>query len=255
MKNRMGFIPSLFTVLNLFCGFMSLVNAEAENINQACLFIIYAGLFDIFDGILARFTGTSSRFGVELDSLADLVSFGVAPSFILYKVFFFTHDGFGIAMASLIMIFGALRLARFNAQLVGFEKNYFSGVPVPIPAITISSFFLFYYNKNFSPHISEIFIYCLAIILPLLMVSKFRYDTAPKFSKRDIKEHPVKFVIVLVSVILIAVTKGEGLFAFCLFYLSTGIFRGTKNQLRKIFFPKKVNSDQAEENLKFKSTN
>jgi phosphatidylserine synthase len=126
---------------------------------------------------------------------------------------------------------------------------------VPIPAITISSFFLFYYNKNFSPHISEIFIYCLAIILPLLMVSKFRYDTAPKFSKRDIKEHPVKFVIVLVSVILIAVTKGEGLFAFCLFYLSTGIFRGTKNQLRKIFFPKKVNSDQAEENLKFKSTN
>lgn len=251
----MGFIPSLFTVLNLFCGFMSIINAGAENINQACLFIIYAGLFDIFDGIVARFTGTSSRFGVELDSLADLVSFGVAPSFILYKAHFFTNEGFGIALASLIMIFSALRLARFNAQLVGFDKNYFTGVPVPIPAVTIASFFLFYYNKNFSVHVSEIFVYSLAIALPLLMVSKFRYDTAPKFSKRDIKEHSVKFVLVLLSVILIAVTKGEGLFAFCLFYISMGILRGIKNQFRKFFFSKKIIEHEAEENLKWKSSN
>ena len=255
MKNRMGFIPSLFTVLNLFCGFMSIISAEAENISQACLFIIYAGLFDAFDGVVARFTGTSSKFGVELDSLADLVSFGVAPSFILYKSYFFMHDGFGIALSSLIMIFGALRLARFNAQLVGFDKNYFFGVPVPIPAVTVSSFFLFYYNKNFSAYLSEAFIYVLAIALPILMVSKFRYDTLPKFSKRDAKEHPVKLTIVLLSVVLIAVTKGEGLFAFCLFYLSTGIFRGIKNQLRKFFFAKKVSEHEAEENLKWKSTN
>ena len=252
----MGFIPSLFTVLNLFCGFMSLISAEAENFQQACLFIIYAGLFDAFDGVVARFTGTSSRFGVELDSLADVVSFGAAPSFLLYKAYFHLQDGFGIALASLIMIFGALRLARFNAQLVGFDKNYFSGVPVPIPAVTVSAFFLFYFNKNFSPQLSEIFVYSLAIVLPLLMVSKFKYDTAPKFSKRDIKEHPVKFVIVLLSAILIAVTKGEGLFAFCLFYISTGIFRGIKNQGRKFFFAKKIsNEKQTEENLKFKSSN
>ena len=82
----MGFIPSLFTVLNLFCGFMAIINADALNFEQAALFILYAGLFDMFDGVVARFTGTSSKFGVELDSLADLVSFGVAPSFILYKV-------------------------------------------------------------------------------------------------------------------------------------------------------------------------
>jgi CDP-diacylglycerol--serine O-phosphatidyltransferase len=159
----MGFIPSLFTVLNLFCGFMSLISAEAENFNQACLFIIYAGLFDAFDGVVARFTGTSSRFGVELDSLADVVSFGAAPSFLLYKAYFFQNDGFGIALASLIMIFGALRLARFNSQLVGFDKNYFNGIPVPIPAATVSSFFLFYFNKNFSPQVSEIFVYAIAI--------------------------------------------------------------------------------------------
>jgi CDP-diacylglycerol---serine O-phosphatidyltransferase len=255
----MGFIPSLFTVLNLFCGFMSVISASAGQIEQACLFIFYAGLFDMFDGVVARFTGTSSKFGVELDSLADLVSFGVAPSFILYKAFFHTLDGIGIALSSLVMIFGALRLARFNANLIGFDKNYFSGVPVPIPAVTIASFFLFYFNKNFSPALSEIFIYSFAIGLPLLMVSTFKYDTTPKVNRREFKEHPVKSVIVVLSIILMAVTKGEGLFAFCLFYISTGIFRSTKNQIKKKFL-KSTSSEaedeaEADDSLKFKSTN
>lgn len=252
----MGIIPSLFTVLNLFCGYMSIINADALKFDQAALFILYAGLFDMFDGVLARFTGTSSKFGVELDSLADLVSFGVAPSFILYKVYFYALDGFGIALSALIMIFGALRLARFNSQLVGFDKNYFSGVPVPIPAVTVSSFILYYYNKNFNAYTSEIFIYCIAIALPLLMVSKFKYDTTPKFSLREIKEHPVKSIIVILSIILVAVTMGEGLFAFCLFYISTGIFRSTKNQLRKFFFGKKLRSeDENTDDLKLKESN
>lgn len=252
MRNRMGFIPSLFTVLNLFCGFMSVISASTGNIEQACLFIIYAGLLDAVDGIAARFTGTSSRFGVELDSLADAVSFGVAPSFIMYKAYFIQHDGFGIAIASLVMIFGALRLARFNSQLVGFDKSYFTGVPVPIAAITISSFFLFYFNKNFSADTSEIFTYILAIGLPVLMVSKFRYETGPKFSPREIKEKPVKFIIIVIAAVLIAVTKGEGLFAFSFFYLSTGIFRSIKNLFIKFFFPKKVSED-SEKNLRLKS--
>ncbi len=233
---------------------MSIINADAQNFEKASLFILYAGLFDMFDGVVARFTGTSSKFGVELDSLADLVSFGVAPSFILYKVFFYTLDGFGIAVASLIMIFGAIRLARFNAQLVGFDKSYFSGVPVPIPGVTVSSFILYYYNKNFNAGVSEIFIYCIAIILPLLMVSKFKYDTTPKVNRREVKEHPVKSVIVVLSVILIAVTKGEGLFAFCMFYISTGIFRSTKNQIRKNFFGRKLGSDETDESLKLKES-
>jgi hypothetical protein len=89
------------------------------------------------------------------------------------------------------------------------------------------------------------------------MVSKFKYDTTPKFNKREIKEHPVKTIIVILSVILIAVTKGEGLFAFCMFYISTGIFRSTKNQVRKIFFGKKNrgSENEADESLKLKSSN
>src|SRR4030095_5560849 len=225
MRNRMSFIPSLFTILNLFCGFMAIVEASSGPLEQSCFFIIYAALFDAVDGVAARFTHTSSRFGVELDSLADIVSFGAAPSFLLYKGFFQSGDGFGLALASLIMISAALRLARFNTQLVGLDKNFFSGVPAPVSAITISAFFLFYFNKNLSYNASEIFAYVLAILLPVLMLSKYKYDTTPKFSLNAIKAQPVKFIIVLLIVVLIVVTRGEGLFAFCLFYLSTGIFR------------------------------
>ncbi|MGH2574083.1 MAG: CDP-diacylglycerol--serine O-phosphatidyltransferase [Ignavibacteria bacterium] len=252
MRNPAKFIPSLFTVLNLFCGFLSVINASYNNLEQACLFIIYAALFDALDGVVARFSGTSSKFGVELDSLSDIVSFGLAPSFLLYVFYFYRLEGIGISIASLILIFSALRLARFNTQLVGLDKNFFVGLPVPVSAITVSSFFLFYFNKNFSPHLSEIFVYAVTFCLPLLMVSKFKYDTTPKFNSREVKKHPVKFIIVLLIIILIAFTKGEGLFAFCLFYMSTGIFRGFKNVVKKLF--RKGGSEHTiEDSLKFKT--
>ena len=253
MRYRARFIPSLFTILNLFSGFLSVINAANGNLNQACLFIIYASLFDAFDGVVARFTGTSSKFGVELDSLADAVSFGVAPSFVMYSFYFSHLDGIGIALASLPMIFGALRLARFNAQLVGFDKNYFLGVPVPITAIAISSFFLFHFNKNFSPDLSVAFVYILTFLLPILMLSKFRYDITPKFSKREFKAHPVKTTLVILIIIMVFATRGEGLFPFCIFYLSTGIYRGMVNSVRKMF-RSKPHTDE-EENLKYKTTN
>lgn len=238
MKIRAKFVPSLFTILNLFCGFLSIINAASGSANQACLFIIYAALFDAFDGVVARFTGTSSKFGVELDSLADAVSFGAAPSFLMYKMFFYQLDGPGIALASLTMIFAALRLARFNTQLTGFDKHFFIGLPVPVAAITIASFFLFYFNKNFSVYLSSIFAYVLCILLPVLMVSRFKYDTTPRFSPKEFKTHPVKSILVVLILIMIIATRGEGLFAFCLFYISTGMFRASRNIIRKLLFSK-----------------
>jgi CDP-diacylglycerol--serine O-phosphatidyltransferase len=234
---------------------MSIVSSSNGETIQACLFILYSGFFDVFDGIVARITRTSSRFGVELDSLADVVSFGAAPSFILYKAYFYSNGGLGVAIASLIMIFAALRLARFNTQLSGFDKSHFSGIPAPISALTVSSFFLFYFDKNFDHYTSVIFTYVIALILPLLMVSKLKYDTIPKFSIRAIKSQLVKSIVILIIILLIAVTKGEGLFAFCLFYISTGLFRGIRNQFRRIFFSKKTGADETDESLKLKSSN
>jgi CDP-diacylglycerol---serine O-phosphatidyltransferase len=253
MRYSAKFVPSLFTILNLFCGFLSILYASSNDISQACLFIIYASLFDAFDGVVARFTHTTSKFGVELDSLSDIVSFGAAPSFILYKFYFINLDGIGIAVGSLIMIFSALRLARFNAQLVGFDKNYFIGVPVPVSAITVSSFFLFYFNKNFSEELSSTFVYIIAIALPLLMVSRFKYDTLPKFTFREIKLHPVKFIFIVLIILFIIITKGNGLFVFCIFYLFTGIFRTGKNTVRKLFFRKHRMDSNPEEKLGYKT--
>lgn len=253
MRYRVRFIPSLFTILNLFSGFLSVIYAANGNLNQACMFIIYASLFDAFDGVVARFTGTSSKFGVELDSLADVVSFGMAPSFVMYYFYYSQLDGIGIALASLPMIFGALRLARFNAQLVGFDKNYFLGVPVPITAITISSFFLFHFNKNFSTELSTSFVYILTFLLPILMLSKFRYDITPKFTKKEFKLHPVKTIFIILIIIMVVATRGEGLFPFCLFYLSTGLYRGLVNSVRRMLRSKSRNDEQ--ENLKYKTTN
>lgn len=253
MRYRVRFIPSLFTILNLFSGFLSVIYAANGNLNQACMFIIYASLFDAFDGVVARFTGTSSKFGVELDSLADVVSFGMAPSFVMYYFYYSQLDGIGIALASLPMIFGALRLARFNAQLVGFDKNYFLGVPVPITAITISSFFLFHFNKNFSTELSTSFVYILTFLLPILMLSKFRYDITPKFTKKEFKLHPVKTIFIILIIIMVVATRGEGLFPFCLFYLSTGLYRGLVNSIKKMFRTKPHGDE--EENLKYKTSN
>lgn len=240
MRNSARFIPSLFTILNLFCGFMSIINSANLDMNQACLFIIYASLFDAFDGVVARFTGTSSKFGVELDSLSDVISFGAAPSFILYRFYFYDLNGIGIAVSSLILIFSALRLARFNIQTVGFDKTYFSGVPAPLSALTVSSFFLFYFNNNFSVEVSRIIVYVLTLLLPVLLVSKFKYDPLPKFSIREVRKRPVRYIFLLLVIILIAATKGEGLFAFCLFYISTGIIRSIYYFFRKTFLKKKI---------------
>jgi CDP-diacylglycerol--serine O-phosphatidyltransferase len=162
-----------------------------------------------------------------------VVSFGAAPSFILYNIYFKDHGDFGVFLSSLILVFAAIRLARFNVQLVGFDKDYFSGVPVPMAALTICSYIYFYHNKLFGYELSERFIIGLAVALPILMVSKFRYDSIPKISLNAIKKYPVKFIFLFVGIIICVVTKGEGLFLFCLFYLSTGIFRGVYNQLRK----------------------
>ncbi|CAN5438179.1 CDP-diacylglycerol--serine O-phosphatidyltransferase [soil metagenome] len=228
-----NFIPSLFTILNAFCGFMSIIQAFNGNFELAAWLIVYASLFDAVDGLAARLTNSASEFGVELDSLSDVISFGAAPSILLYTVYFKSFNEFGILISSLIMVFGAIRLARFNVQLVGFEKDKFSGVPIPMAAITICSYIVYYHNKIFSPIVSERMIIVLAIALPILMVSKFKYDSIPKFSKSAFKQFPVRYIILVLGVIISILTKGEGVFSFCLFYLSTGIVRSTYNYLRK----------------------
>ena len=233
------FIPSLFTILNAFCGFLSVINSANHEYETAAIFIIIATLFDAVDGLAARLTKSSSEFGVELDSLSDVISFGLAPSFLIYGIYLNELGDIGVVISSLIMVFAAIRLARFNVQLVGFDKDKFNGLPAPMAAMTIVTYILFYHDKIFSLSSSKNFLLVLSLILPILMVSRIKYESLPKPSLFAIKKNPIIFVILLIAVIITLATGGEGSFSFCLFYIFSGIIISFKN----FVFKKKLNKD------------
>src|ERR1041384_5172376 len=108
MKITRAVVPSLFTVLNIFCGFGSLVHTSQSDYALAAWFIILAAVFDVFDGVMARITKSSSDFGIEFDSLSDVVSFGLAPSFLVYSIGLNSQETLGMLISSMPMIFGAL---------------------------------------------------------------------------------------------------------------------------------------------------
>ena len=181
MKITRAVVPSLFTILNAFCGFLSIVQTSQGNIHLAGWFILLAAIFDSLDGVMARITKSCSQFGVELDSLSDVVSFGVAPSFMVYAAYLHTLGTIGVLIAAMPLAMGAIRLARFNVQLVGFDKDYFNGLPIPMQAITLCAFLLEYYvdGVGMTPVNANALIY-LVIVLSLLMVSRIKYRYAPQ---------------------------------------------------------------------------
>jgi CDP-diacylglycerol---serine O-phosphatidyltransferase len=217
------FVPSLFTILNAFCGFMSIVNSSNGYYEQACAFIVYAAIFDVLDGFVARFLKSSSDFGVELDSLSDMISFGAAPSFLLYSIHFKDYNGYGVIVSSMIMVFAAIRLARFNITLVGYEKDKFSGLPTPATAITIIAYIYFYHNKVFDANLSNIFINIITLGLSFLMVSKFKYPAFPKLTANSVRKNPFPFALIILSIIISLATKGYAIFIICLVFVLGGI--------------------------------
>jgi CDP-diacylglycerol--serine O-phosphatidyltransferase len=217
-------IPNLFTAMNMFCGFLSILSASEGNYNYAAWLIFVAAIFDALDGLVARLTNSSSELGVELDSLSDVVSFGAAPSFLLFKTYFFSFNAWGIIISSLPLIAGGFRLARFNIQLVGFSKSFFLGLPIPSCALTISSFVLAFYNDGYTKPISD-FIIPFVIILSYLMVSNIRYETLPAFSLKGIKEKPFHFIFLIAAILIVIFLNKQGLFLVFVFMIVIGIFR------------------------------
>jgi CDP-diacylglycerol--serine O-phosphatidyltransferase len=234
MKITRAVVPSLFTTLNIFCGFLSILSVNQGHFQTAAWFIILAAIFDSLDGVMARITRSSSQFGVELDSLADVVSFGAAPSFMVYQAHLYTLGNWGIMIAALPVVFGAIRLARFNVQLVGFDKDYFNGLPIPMQAITICAFILQYYGDGYGlSGWTGNGLTGLVLMLSFLMVSRVKYDTIPKFSKRQIKAHPWKVVGLLVGILVIVFSKGTLLFLMLALYIVFGLIRFAVQGLMK----------------------
>jgi CDP-diacylglycerol--serine O-phosphatidyltransferase len=217
-------IPNLFTAMNMFSGFFSIISASQGNYIYSGWLIIIAAIFDTLDGFMARLTKSSSELGIELDSLSDIVSFGAAPAFLLYSTYFYQLETFGILISSIPLIAGGFRLARFNVQLVGFNKSYFTGLPIPSSALTIVCFILSFYDNGFSETTSQ-FIIPMVLLLSFLMVSNVKYDTIPKFSLNAFKKNPLIYIAYLIALIVLIIFKIKGLFFIFVFMVVFGIFR------------------------------
>jgi CDP-diacylglycerol---serine O-phosphatidyltransferase len=181
MKKSKYLLPNLFTSANLVCGFLSMIAAHNGQYRHAALVILLAAGLDCLDGKVARLTGSSSAFGVEYDSLADLLSFGMAPGWLLYTwALRSLIIPFGWLAAFAFVICGALRLARFNVQATGVQKYTFTGLPIPAAASVVASAVLLierlYEDLPGNVDMDHPLVIVLAVYtLALLMVSNFKY--------------------------------------------------------------------------------
>lgn len=173
LRRGVFLLPSLFTVANLFCGWACVVYAMRGQFETAAPFIGFAIVLDMLDGRIARMTGSSSQFGVEFDSLADLISFGMAPAALTFQWGLAPLGRLGWAVGFLYLTAAAVRLARFNIQHVS-DKRYFVGMPSPsaagIPAATI-----YFYPYALTERGPAIIALVMLIVPALLMVSTFRF--------------------------------------------------------------------------------
>jgi len=144
IKREVYILPNLFTTGNLFCGFRAIISVFQEKYFYAAVAILLAAVFDVLDGKVARLSGATSKFGVQYDSLADLISFGIAPALLAYNWALRPYGRFGWLAAFLFVVFGALRLARFNVQSSSGEVKCFKGLPIPASASMIALTILLY---------------------------------------------------------------------------------------------------------------
>jgi CDP-diacylglycerol--serine O-phosphatidyltransferase len=169
---------------------------------------------------------TSSQFGVELDSLADIVSFGAAPSILIYQSHLYELDILGILISSLILVFGAFRLARFNVQLEDISvKIDFKGLPIPVSAITIALMVISFYKdgKIIDPY--SYLVIPLILILSFLMVSNVRYNALPKLTGRSVRDKVIIIILLIIALIVVLATNGVALFFIFLAFVLFGILR------------------------------
>ncbi|MEA2090988.1 MAG: CDP-diacylglycerol--serine O-phosphatidyltransferase [Campylobacterota bacterium] len=226
-------LPNLFTAASIFSGIFSIINAINGEFDKAAWLIMLSLIFDGLDGRVARLTNTCSKFGVEFDSLADIVAFGVAPALLMYLFVGHEFGRFGVVASALFVIFGAIRLARFNIMTVSSEPSVFIGVPIPTAAVFVSLLVLLFQKYGFNNDYGLV-IMLLSILVSLLMVSNIRY---PSFKKVDLNpKHAMKlFVVILSAFFGIFMYPIEGFALIFVLYILYGLIRAV------MLIPKSLN--------------
>jgi CDP-diacylglycerol--serine O-phosphatidyltransferase len=181
-------LPSAFTLGNLFFGIYAVVAASRGDFEWAGWFVIFAGILDMLDGRVARFTRTGTRFGAELDSLVDAISFGFAPAYIMYEIFFHDVAGWSWTLSYVFVVAAVVRLARFNVEQGGEAKRVFHGLPSPAAGMTLASWYPFSQTPVFQTYLAALpwaQIVALGIVLlAVLMVSHVPYAKVPRIGFR-----------------------------------------------------------------------
>jgi CDP-diacylglycerol--serine O-phosphatidyltransferase len=169
-------VPNLLTTGNLFCGLYAIMAVFGANYMKAAIAILVALVFDMLDGQSARWTKTTSQFGIEYDSLADLVSFGVAPGMLIYSWALSSYGLVGLAVVFAFVGCGALRLARYNVLAATADNRYFMGLPIPAAAATIASLMLLdHHILRLGREVKPVLILIVTFVLAFLMVSTIKY--------------------------------------------------------------------------------
>jgi CDP-diacylglycerol--serine O-phosphatidyltransferase len=237
-------VPSLFTLFNLFFGIWAMVLATRGEFYRASWFLVFAGILDTLDGRVARLSGTGTRFGAELDSLVDIVSFGVAPAFLLYQIEFASAGPAAWIFCYFYVMAAAIRLARFNVTQAGRSKTYFIGLPSPAAGMTLATYYPFSQTELFQSlrglpwHLLLTF---LMIVLTILMVSNVHYATLPRAGFRSVRG--------LLGLTLIVVILVFGIWQHDVFLFPLGMAYVCYGVLRAVllgFFSTAADDEEAE---------
>ena len=206
-------LPNLITSGSLFAGFHSIASTYNGNFEKAAIGIVVAAILDGLDGRVARMTQTTTRFGVEYDSLADLVAFGVAPAF-------------------LYLICGALRLARFNVQINTVEKGQFNGLPIPAAAVFVASMILLFYYLGGSGGFKHFAVLLTIYVLAFLMVSTVKFNSFKDLE--PFRRRPFNTLVVFVFLaLLLAAEPQVMIFVFTASYIVSGPVGEAVNAIRR----------------------
>jgi len=196
MRRVVIVVPSAFTLANLFFGFWSIVSAFNGNYAWAGWFIVFAAVLDMLDGRVARMSNSGTRFGAELDSLVDVISFGVAPALLMYFLEFSTAGRFGWVVCYLYVVCAALRLARYNVQSHAHGEEapsqWFTGMPSPAAGIILATWYPFSQTRGYRDSIAYLDLQhqglvFLVLVVAALMVSSVRYPKFPRVGVRSVQ--------------------------------------------------------------------
>jgi CDP-diacylglycerol--serine O-phosphatidyltransferase len=222
LKKGVYILPNFLTSLSLFCGFFSVVATMRGDFLQAAWAIVIASVFDGLDGRIARMTKTTSLFGVEYDSLSDLVAFGIAPAVLAYGWVLGHYGRWGWMAAFLYVACGAIRLARFNVMTATAKNTFFTGLPIPAAAGMVATTAIFCFHTGIDDKKILCILFLITIyLLAFLMVSTIRYQS---FKDLDFASRK-PFNSVVIAILLIYIVASEPqvtLFAMALVYAFSG---------------------------------